>query len=69
MLMSPAILHGKLERKQTVMCIASSSLARFQFLNILPTNVFIAFIHLLVTPSLSPPRLAAHGCNSPMQHN
>jgi len=39
-----------MELKQTVMCIVSSSLAIFQFLSILPTNVFIAFIHLSVTP-------------------
>jgi hypothetical protein len=49
----PVILYGKLECKQTVMCITSSSLAIFQFLNILPTYVFIALIHLLAVRSLT----------------
>jgi hypothetical protein len=61
-LLPAVILYGKQERKQTVMCTASSSLAIFQFLNILSTNVFIAFIHLLYPTSQPLPQALTHCC-------
>jgi len=61
-LLPAVILYGKNERNQTVMCIASSSLAIFQFLNILSTNVFIAFIHLLDPNSHPLPPALTHSC-------
>jgi hypothetical protein len=60
---------AEVERKQAVICNASSSLAIFQFLSILPTNVFIEFIHLIVTRSPFPPPPTVHDSHSPMQHN
>ena len=61
-LLPAVILYGKNERNQTVMCIASSSLAIFQFLNILSTNVFIAFIHLSDPTSHPLPPALTHSC-------
>ena len=61
-LLPAVILYGKNERNQTVMCIAFSSLAIFQFLNILSTNVFIAFIHLLGPTSRPLPPALTHSC-------
>ena len=61
-LLPAVILYGKNERNQTVMCIASSSLAIFQFLNILSTNVFIEFIHLSDRTSHPLPPALTHSC-------